>query len=173
MSMKKKDIIQYLNNISAVMPGSLDKWSKENQLLMVDGTHSKGNVSVSTKHTIDNSETHKCNLCVQSNGGNIASIPLLCNIVSPSRNKHHELWKDSIKRYLPEVTKDIPHVNLFEDDQFMENCANSDISDSIQSENVESNILKDILTALQKVVCYTDIILVMWLQLVNHLLFLN
>ena len=170
--------MQYLNNTSAVMPGLLDKWSKENQLLMVDGTHSIGNVTVSTKHNIDNHGTYKCNLCVQSNGDNIASIPLLCNIVSPSRNKHPELWKGSIKPSLPEVTKeeilnlilreiliDIPDVNLFKDDQFIDNCADNCISNSIQSQNAESNILKDILIALQKIgkkrlvhICNTDII---------------
>ena len=46
MKMKKKDMIQYLINISTVTQETLTKWGNQDQILNVDGKHTIGNLTV-------------------------------------------------------------------------------------------------------------------------------
>ena len=50
MAMKKKDLIQY---ISSVTEDDVNEWSSNNHTLMVDGSHTIGNITVSLSLIFD------------------------------------------------------------------------------------------------------------------------
>ena len=54
LNMKKKDMINYLLQTSTVSEDTLTEWSNNQHILMVDGTHTIGNVTVSSKHMESN-----------------------------------------------------------------------------------------------------------------------
>ena len=54
LNMKRKDMINYLLQTSTVSEDTLTEWSNNQHILMVDGTHTIGNVTISSKHLESN-----------------------------------------------------------------------------------------------------------------------
>ena len=155
-----------------------------------------GNITVSTKYTGMDDGICSRNLTVSYNRGNIANTPLMNKVVTPSKIQNLQIWKQNVKTVLPEITRDdilemilqeilldLPDMDFMEEgSENVDNDCQSDISDSIDLRHSESNLLCDILKALQKIgkkdiwvtsvqECYSNITLLIPMQLINHLSF--
>ena len=161
--MKKKDMIAYLVQVSSVTDESLNDWSNQNQILNVDGHFTDGNITGICKWITNNSSISQQKLFIQSAGGNICDIPLICKVGSPSKKKHPKVWKQQYKIEKIPITRDevmelIPR-NIMEGDFVISNeneddnlnIEGSDISYGSKSQNMESYTLKDMLNELKKV----------------------
>ena len=95
--MKKKDMIAYLVQVSSVTDESLNNWSNQNQILNVDGHFTDGNITGISKWITNNSSISQQKLFIQSAGGNICDIPLICKVGSPSKKTHPNIWKQQYK----------------------------------------------------------------------------
>ena len=161
LSMKKKEMLTYLGNISSVSKECLAKLSEENQVMLVDEKKSVGNIKAKCKITIHCYGQSTRQLFVTSNGGNIGDQPLMCKVKSPAKYKHVKSWKRNIKAKVDdvsceEVLKLIPRDIMvdFKDSQYaVDEESDDDITDislmSCNSDN-DPNIISDILLELKK-----------------------
>ena len=161
LSMKKKEMLTYLENISTVSKECLAKLLEKNQVMVVDENKTVGNIKAECKITIDCYGQSNRQLFVTSNGGNIGDQPLICKVKSPAKYKHIKLWKRNIKAKVDDVSREevlklIPRDIMvdFKDSQYaIDDGSDDDITDislmSCNSDN-DPNILRDILLELKK-----------------------
>ena len=93
LSMRKKNLIQYVKNLSMVREDTLLRWSEATEILMVDGTHYIGNITVTSETNADGHGNAQHKLSVQFNRGTISNEPLMCKVATPPAQGNSRLWK--------------------------------------------------------------------------------
>ena len=66
-----------------VRENTLLRWSEASEMLMVDGTHTIGNITVTSTTSSDVHGNIQHKLSSLSNGGTISNVPLICKDATP------------------------------------------------------------------------------------------